>query len=94
MLWRDALEAQGKYEEADAAAAKAIALGAPNRNDLTARQQTMKRRMAIKPAEAGYQALIANRPGDAVPLARQARADAGQPVASRRRRRDRRDEAG
>ncbi|KAG0955391.1 hypothetical protein G6F31_012895 [Rhizopus arrhizus] len=68
----DALEAQGKYEEADAAAAKAIALGAPNRNDLTARQQTMKRRMAIKPAEAGYQALIANRPGDAVPLARQA----------------------
>jgi len=72
MLWLDALEAQGKYEEADAAAAKAIALGAPNRNDLTARQQTMKRRMAIKPAEAGYQALIANRPGDAVPLARQA----------------------
>ncbi len=72
MLWLDALEAQGKYEEADTAAAKAIALGAPNRNDLTARQQTMKRRMAIKPAEAGYQALIANRPGDAVPLARQA----------------------
>jgi Tfp pilus assembly protein PilF len=72
MLWLDALEAQGKYEEADAAAAKAIALGAPNGNDLTARQQTMKRRMAIKPAEAGYQALIANRPGDAVPLARQA----------------------
>ncbi|MGV2908008.1 NfrA family protein [Achromobacter sp. AGC25] len=72
MLWLDALEAQGKYEEADAAAARAIALGAPNKNDLTARQQTMKRRMAIKPAEAGYQALIANRPGDAVPLARQA----------------------
>lgn len=72
MLWLDALEAQGKYEDADAAAARAIALGAPNKNDLTARQQTMKRRMAIKPAEAGYQALIANRPGDAVPLARQA----------------------
>ncbi|CAB3673017.1 NfrA family protein [Achromobacter pestifer] len=72
MLWLDALEAQTLYAEADAAASKAIALGAPNKNDLTARQQTMKRRMAIKPAEAGYQALIANRPGDAVPLARQA----------------------
>ncbi len=72
MLWLDALEAQGKYAEAEAAAARALALGAPNRNDLAARQQTLKRRMAVKPAEAGYQALIANRPGDAVPLARQA----------------------
>lgn len=72
MLWLDALEAQGKYAEAEAAAAKAVALGAPNKNDLAARQQTQKRRMAVKPAEEGYQALIANRPGDAVPLARQA----------------------
>ncbi len=72
MLWLDALEAQGKYADAEAAAAKALALGAPNKNDLAARQQTLKRRMAVKPAEEGYQALIANRPGDAVPLARQA----------------------
>jgi len=72
MLWLDALEAQNLYAEAEAAADKAIALGAPNKNDLTARRQTMKRRMAVKPAEEGYQALIANRPGDAVPLARQA----------------------
>ncbi|MGE8705273.1 MAG: tetratricopeptide repeat protein, partial [Achromobacter sp.] len=72
MLWLDALEAQGKYAEAEAAAAKAVSLGAPNSNDLAARQQTLKRRMAVKPAEEGYQALIANRPGDAVPLARQA----------------------
>ncbi|WP_313622417.1 NfrA family protein [Achromobacter sp.] len=72
MLWLDALEAQGKYAEAEAAAGKAAALGAPNKNDLAARQQTLKRRMAVKPAEEGYQALIANRPGDAVPLARQA----------------------
>ncbi len=72
MLWLDALEAQGKYAEAEAAAGKALALGAPNKNDLAARQQTLKRRMAVKPAEEGYQALIANRPGDAVPLARQA----------------------
>jgi len=72
MLWLDALEAQNLYAEAEAAADKAITLGAPNKNDLTARRQTMKRRMAVKPAEEGYQALIANRPGDAVPLARQA----------------------
>ena len=72
MLWLDALEAQNKYAEAEAAAAKALALGAPNKDDLAARQQTLKRRMAVKPAEEGYQALIANRPGDAVPLARQA----------------------
>lgn len=72
MLWLDALEAQGKYAEAQAAADKAIALGAPNKNDLTARRATMQRRLAIKPAEQGYQALIANRPGDAVPLAREA----------------------
>lgn len=72
MLWLDALEAQNLFAEAEAAADKAITLGAPNKNDLTARRQTLKRRMAIKPAEQGYQALIANRPGDAVPLARQA----------------------
>lgn len=72
MLWLDSLEAQGKYAEAEAAAVKALALGAPNKDDLGARQQTLKRRMAVKPAEEGYQALIANRPGDAVPLARQA----------------------
>jgi len=72
MLWLDALEAQGKYAEADAAAATALSLGAPNKDDLTARQQTLKRRMAVKPAEEGYQALIANQPGAAVPLARQA----------------------
>lgn len=72
MLWLDALESQGKYAEAEAAADKAIALGAPNKNDLTARRTTMKRRLAIKPAEQGYQALIANRPSDAVPLAREA----------------------
>ncbi|MFG0233057.1 tetratricopeptide repeat protein [Achromobacter sp. 413638] len=72
MLWLDALEAQGKYAEAETAANQAMTLGAPNQSDLAARRATMKRRMAVKPAEQGYQALIANRPGDAVPLARQA----------------------
>ena len=66
MLWLDALEAQGKYAEAETAANQAMTLGAPNQSDLAARRATMKRRMAVKPAEQGYQALIANRPGDAV----------------------------
>ena len=65
MLWLDALEAQGNAE-AETAANQAMTLGAPNQSDLAARRATMKRRMAVKPAEQGYQALIANRPGDAV----------------------------
>ncbi len=72
MLWLDALEAQNQYAQAEAAADKAIALGAPNKKDLAARRQTMNARMAAKQAEAAYQALSANRPDDAVPLARQA----------------------
>lgn len=72
LLWLDALEAQGKLNEAEQAAGTAISLGAPNKTDLAARRQTLKRRLAVKPAEAGYQALIANHPGDAVPFAQQA----------------------
>ncbi|MGE8616329.1 MAG: NfrA family protein [Achromobacter spanius] len=72
ILWLDALEAQGRYAQAEAAADKAIALGAPNKKDLAARRQTMNGRMAAKQADAAYQALSANRPDDAVPLARQA----------------------
>lgn len=72
LLWLDALEAQQKWAEAERAAGTAMALGAPNGNDLDARRQTLKRRMAVRPAELAYQALIANRPGDAVVLAREA----------------------
>ncbi|AIR88824.1 NfrA family protein [Pseudomonas cremoricolorata] len=72
MLWLDALEAQQRWADAAQAVDTAIKLGAPNANDLQARRQTLNRRMAIRPAEQAYQALIANRPGDAVPLAREA----------------------
>ncbi|PWB33118.1 hypothetical protein DCO48_10665 [Pseudomonas sp. SDI] len=72
LLWLDALEAQQKWAEAERAAGTAIALGAPNANDLDARRQTLKRRMAVRPAEQAYQALIGNRPGEAVPLAAEA----------------------
>lgn len=72
MLWLDALEAQGKYFDAAEAADTALSLGAPNRHDLIARRQTLKRRMAIIPAQKGYQALIANDPHAAIPFAREA----------------------
>lgn len=71
-LWLDALQAQGKYAEAARAADTAVSLGAPNRNDLLARRQTLQRRMAVIPAQKGYQALIANDPHAAVPFAREA----------------------
>ncbi|MGU7770240.1 NfrA family protein [Burkholderia sp. MR1-5-21] len=72
LLWLDALDAQGKYREEVEAADAALALGAPNRDDLDARRQTVRRRMAIVPAQKGYQALIANNPAAAVPFAREA----------------------
>lgn len=72
LLWLDSLEAQQRWAEAATAAGTAISLGAPNTSDLEARRQTLNRRMAVRPAEQAYQALIANRPGDAVPLAREA----------------------
>ncbi|VVE11292.1 TPR repeat-containing protein [Pandoraea communis] len=72
LLWLDALEAQAKYAEAAQAADTALALGAPNKNDLIARRQTLKRRMAVIPAQKGYQALIADDPHAAVPFAREA----------------------
>lgn len=72
LLWLDSLEAQQRWADAATAAGTAISLGAPNTSDLEARRQTLNRRMAVRPAEQAYQALIANRPGDAVPLAREA----------------------
>ncbi|QXH51700.1 tetratricopeptide repeat protein [Pseudomonas fakonensis] len=72
LLWLDSLEAQQRWPDAAAAADTAVKLGAPNTSDLQARKQTLNRRMAVRPAEQAYQALIANRPGDAVPLAREA----------------------
>ncbi|CAN0624606.1 putative bacteriophage N4 adsorption protein A [Burkholderia multivorans] len=72
LLWLDALEGQQKYADAAQAAELAIALGAPNRSDLAARRDTLRRRLAIVPAQKGYQALIANDPAAAIPFAREA----------------------
>ncbi len=72
LLWLDALEAQGKLDDAVRAVDTAIALGAPNRTDLVARGQALRRRLAVVPAQKGYQALIANAPGTAASFAREA----------------------
>jgi Flp pilus assembly protein TadD len=72
MLWVAALETSGDLEGALQAATTALELGAPNRTDLMARQLRVKREQAIIPAQAGYQALIALRPEEAVEPARKA----------------------
>lgn len=72
ILWVASLEAGGKLDEAQQAAATALSLGAPNRTDILAAQLRIKREQAVAPAQAGYQALIALRPQDAVAPARQA----------------------
>lgn len=72
ILWVASLEAGGKLDEAQQAAATALSLGAPNRTDILAAQLRIKREQAVVPAQAGYQALIALRPQDAVAPARQA----------------------
>lgn len=72
LLWIAALEAQQKYQEAMDASDTARALGAPNTSDLLGRRQSMQRMLAEPYAIKGYQALIANNPAEAVPLAREA----------------------
>ncbi|GLU34500.1 hypothetical protein WKR88_20615 [Trinickia caryophylli] len=69
LLWVAALEAQGKLDAAVQAAHAALALGAPNRSDLVAREQALRRRMAQDPAAKSYQAPDAS---TAVPFAREA----------------------
>jgi tetratricopeptide (TPR) repeat protein len=71
-LWVASLEAQQQLEQADAAAASAIALGAPNVGDLRAKRVALGRQRAVKPAQEGYQALIAQDFGAATRFARQA----------------------
>jgi tetratricopeptide (TPR) repeat protein len=71
-LWVASLEAQQQLEQADAAAASAIALGAPNVGDLQAKRVALGRQRAVKPAQEGYQALIAQDFGAATRFARQA----------------------
>ncbi|MDR6673421.1 hypothetical protein [Xanthomonas sp. 1678] len=72
ILWVAALEAQQKFEQAEAAAATAVQLGAPNVADLQAKRVALGRQRAVKPAQEGYQALIAQDFAAAAGFARQA----------------------
>ncbi len=72
LLWQDALAAQGDDKGALQAIERALAAGAPNQADLIARRQGLHRQMSVPSAQAGYQALIANRPADAIAPARRA----------------------
>ncbi|QIL82143.1 hypothetical protein G7047_21075 [Diaphorobacter sp. HDW4A] len=72
LLWITALEAQEKMDAAVEAADKAIALGAPNRNDLLARKQALHKSMSEAPASGAYRALGEFQNDDAVQLARKA----------------------
>lgn len=83
MLWVASLEAQQQLEQADAAAATALQLGAPNVADLRAKRVALGRQRAVKPAQEGYQALISQDFRAAVGFAREAVARAPD-VASHR----------
>ncbi|MCG8275725.1 hypothetical protein [Stenotrophomonas sp. NLF4-10] len=72
MLWIAALEAGQRLEEADAAVATALRLGAPNVVDLQAKRVALGRQRAVKPAQDGYQALIAQDFKASVEFAQQA----------------------
>ncbi|WP_333907385.1 tetratricopeptide repeat protein, partial [Delftia acidovorans] len=72
LLWIGALEAQEQLGAAIEAADAALALDPPNKSDLVAKRQTLRRSQAVLPAQKAYQALIANNPAQAVPFAREA----------------------
>lgn len=72
LLWITALEAQNKLPAAIDAADAAIALGAPNRNDLIARKQALYKSMSAAPAVDAYRALGDFQTSEAVDLARKA----------------------
>ncbi|WP_353192773.1 hypothetical protein [Pandoraea pnomenusa] len=72
LLWIGALEAQEKFQAGVDAADTALTLGAPNTVDLKARMQALRARMAVEPASSGYQSIIDNKPGDAIPFALEA----------------------
>ncbi|MBF5007703.1 NfrA family protein [Diaphorobacter caeni] len=72
LLWITALEAQSKLQAAVDAADAAIALGAPNHNDLQARKQALLKSMSAEPAVGAYRALGEFQNDNAVDLARKA----------------------
>lgn len=58
LLWIGALEAQEQLGAAIEAADAALALDPPNKSDLVAKRQTLRRSQAVLPAQKAYQALI------------------------------------
>ena len=72
LLWISALEAQDQLKAAIEAADTALALGAPNTNDLIARKQSLLRSLSTEPTIAAYKALSENDPGSAATQAREA----------------------
>ncbi len=72
LLWVNSLEAQGKYTDAENAATAALDMGAPNKTDLIAKRQALRKLIADQPASDAYQALTDGKNSEAVKLARQA----------------------
>ncbi len=72
LLWVNALEAQGKFIEAETAATTSLDMGAPNKTDLLAKRQALRKLIADQPASDAYQALTDGKTAEAVKLARKA----------------------
>jgi tetratricopeptide (TPR) repeat protein len=82
-LWVAALAAQQRFDQADAAIATALQLGAPNVAELQARRTALRRQRASAAAQEGERALGAQDFGAAIRLAQQAVADAPEVAAHR-----------
>lgn len=72
LLWLNALEDLQRYEEAIAAGAQAISLGAPNPEAIGALMRLASQAIAVQHAQKAYEAMGGSRPQDAVPEAREA----------------------
>lgn len=72
LLWLNALEDLQRYEEAIAAGAQAIALGAPNPEAIGALMRLASQAIAVQHAQKAYEAMGSGRPQDAIADAREA----------------------
>ncbi|KQM70198.1 hypothetical protein [Xylophilus sp. Leaf220] len=72
LLWFNALENQQRYQDLIQAGAVALALGAPNKDEIMARMRLARQSIAVQHAQAAYQAMTRNRPQEAVKDAREA----------------------
>lgn len=72
LLWLNALEDLQRYEDAIAAGAQAVALGAPNPEAIGALMRLASQAIAVQHAQRAYEALGSGRPRDAIADAREA----------------------